>query len=116
MERDNNGQPDRRLGRGHHNDEKCKNLAVQISKKSRKRDERQVHGIEHQFDAHENGDNTPAENKSCRAKDKENNAERQVVCKWDHIYPQNRERPVGREDRGAALPVASPGREAASSF
>jgi hypothetical protein len=47
--------------------------------KSRKGHERQVHRIEHQFDAHENGNDITPEDESGGAEDKENHAERQIM-------------------------------------
>ena len=49
-------KPNRSFGRRHGHDDENEQLTRDVLKETRKRDERQVHGIEHQLNAHEHRD------------------------------------------------------------
>src|SRR5687768_2760153 len=56
LQRDDDGEAHRRLGRGHGQHEEDEHLAVQGPPRPAERDEGQVHRVEHQLHAHEEGD------------------------------------------------------------
>src|SRR5438874_7995563 len=53
---DDDSQADGGFRRGDHNHKQHKNLSVELAERLAKRDERQIHRVEHQLDGHENGD------------------------------------------------------------
>src|SRR5680860_1828539 len=49
-------ESDDHLGRGDNQHEEHQHLALEVPLHTRERDEEQVHGVEHQFDEHEDND------------------------------------------------------------
>jgi hypothetical protein len=67
-----------RFSRRHSHNNEDEKLARDILKETRKGDERQVHGVEHQLDAHEHRDYVALYNYACGANRKQNRRERQI--------------------------------------
>src|SRR5207248_9530666 len=61
-DQDDDSQADGGFRRGDHNHKQNKNLSVEFAERLAKRDERQIHRVEHQLDGHENGDDVAFEN------------------------------------------------------
>src|SRR2546429_569914 len=58
---DDDSQADGGFRRGDHNHKQHKNLSIELAERLAKRDERQIHRVEHQLDGHENGDDIALE-------------------------------------------------------
>lgn len=59
--------PHHHLTRSHHHREERHHLTVEFAVHPRKRDEREIGGVEHQFDAHEHDDGVAAHQHTGRA-------------------------------------------------
>src|SRR5512135_1059007 len=77
---DQDCQPDRRLRRGHGQDEEHEHLAGDIAEETRERDEIHVHREQHQFDRHQQHDDVLAVDEDARDRNAEQDrAEADVV-------------------------------------
>src|SRR6476646_4705796 len=79
-DRDDDRQPDRRLGRGYRHDQQRDHRAValQLRDERAERDDGQVHGVEHQLDRHQHRDRVAPGEKPERADGEQHSRERQV--------------------------------------
>src|SRR5579884_1799525 len=74
----NDGQADGGFRRGDHHDEEGKDLPIHLFEMPREGDKAQVHGVEHQLDGHEDGDDVAAEEEAGNAEAEENGAEDEI--------------------------------------
>ena len=82
---DQDREADRRLRRGHRQDEKHEDLAADIAQEARERDEVEVHREQHQLDAHEQDDDVLAVQEHAGDRDGEQDAgQGEHVGEGDH--------------------------------
>src|SRR5580658_10352282 len=82
-DRENNRQSHRGFGGGHHHDEEAEDVTIHLLELVRERDKAQIHGIQHQLDGHEHGDDVAPENEAGDTQRKENGAQNQVPAQRD---------------------------------
>src|SRR5688572_23156520 len=79
---DDDRQPDRRFSRGNGHDEDHEHLPGDAVEPGQ-RDEGEIHGVEHELDAHENDDRVAACEHADHADDEQNRGEKQRFL--DHV-------------------------------
>src|SRR6266851_6648908 len=86
-ERDEDREPDRRLGRRHREDEEHEHLAGEVAQLVREGDEVRVDGKQHQLDRHQQDDEVlPVEEDADHADREEERAEDEVMAQRDHSF------------------------------
>src|SRR4030095_11965368 len=89
-ERDDQRQADGRFRRGHGHHEKRDDLPVHVAAVPAKGHERQVHGVQHDFDGQQNRDQVTAEEHAGRADGEQNRRHDQIVMERNHDSPSLR--------------------------
>src|SRR5687768_3155563 len=84
IEGEHDGETDRRFGGGHGDDEESENLAVHVpGVLPVERHEHEIHGVQHELDAHELNQHVAPHQKADRAEREDHAAEQHVVL--DHV-------------------------------
>src|SRR6266540_6616098 len=83
-ERHDDREPDDDLGRGDDDHEEREDLTVQVPVHPRERDEREVHGVQHQLDRQEDHDRIATHEHSDHTGGEEHRREREVLRRLDH--------------------------------
>src|SRR5579864_4128752 len=73
--RQDDGQANRSLSRRYHHHEKAEDMAVHLLQRVGKRDEREIHGVEHQLDGHENRNDVAAIDEARHTEPEKNRAQ-----------------------------------------
>src|SRR4051812_41978194 len=71
---------------GYYHHEECDEMAVDLLPAIGKRDEAEVHGVEHQLDRHEHGDDIAAEDKAGDAERKQDRAQGEVPGNGNSVH------------------------------
>src|SRR5581483_6078238 len=74
---DDDGQAHGRFGGRHHDDEENENHAVKLVVRAGKGHEREIHGVEHQLNGHEDGDDVALKHHTHHAEAEQNGAQHQ---------------------------------------
>ena len=77
-DRQDDGQAHGGFGRGDHHHEETENVPVDLFELVGKRDEAEIHGVEHQLDGHEHSNDVAAEQESGDAEREQNRAQDQI--------------------------------------
>src|SRR6476469_525670 len=105
-DRHDDREPDDHLGRGHHHYEEGHDLAVQRAVDARERDQRQVHRVQHQLDAHEHDDRVAPDQHPDRA-DGEQQSRQQQIDGWGHFESPSRVGFKARASAAGAVPATA---------
>src|SRR5688572_13131084 len=91
-ERDDQRQPHRRFRRGHGHDEERDDLPIDVPAIASKRHEREVHGVQHDFDRQQNRDQIAPQEHAGGANGEQNRRDDEVVAQRNHDSPSRRAR------------------------
>src|SRR5581483_8872159 len=87
IKRDDEREADRNFRRGDGDDEKHQHLAVEFVVEARKRDEREVRGVEHQLQRHVNDDEIAAHDDAEQSQREQQEADGQIMFESNvHFY------------------------------
>jgi hypothetical protein len=88
MNQDDNRQAHGGFGRGHDDHEKNEHLSLQLAERPAEGDKRQIDGVEHQLDGHENGDDVALEDERHHTQSEQDGAQHQKIRSRNHNSPR----------------------------
>src|ERR1035441_2028179 len=102
MNHDNDRQADRGFSSGDDNDEENEHLSLQLAERPAEGNKRQIDGIEHQLDGHENRDDVALEDERHHTQSEQDGAQHQKVRSRNHISPRKSQtKDINQNLRGA---------------